>query len=156
MEPRLLLLALLPGVPGLRLPAGRFPDFHLEGSTNIDLRDFSLVINSDVCDEAVVELVTVVSSATRHQVRVVVARVQEERGIIRGSWGRPDMPGVVTRCRGGAGLPLVPSLSVSPSGWCSCWAGRPLARSRPRWAGAGAFRPCICCSFCVKPRLLLL
>ena len=131
MEPRLLLLALLPGVPGLRLPAGRFPDFHLEGSINIDLQDFSLVINSDVCDEALVELVTVVSSATRHQVRVVVARVQEERAIIRGSWGRPDMPGVVTRCRGGAVVPSLPS----PSGWCSCWAGRPLARSRPRWGG---------------------
>ena len=57
MQRSLLLLVLLRGAPCYRLPAGRFPNFHLLASTNIDLRGFSLLINSDVCDEAVVDLV---------------------------------------------------------------------------------------------------
>ena len=48
--------------PGLRLDIRRFLNFHLSGSRNIDLTDFSLLFNSDVCDEARVDIVTNVST----------------------------------------------------------------------------------------------
>ena len=37
---------------GQKLDIGRFDNFYLAGSTNINLTDFSLLINSDVCDVA--------------------------------------------------------------------------------------------------------
>ena len=110
---------------GQTLDIARFDNFYLQGSTNINLTDFSLLINSDVCNVAKVgrvrrlfqctiqwafsiwapdnphvhqkgsfnpfsqvDLVTIVSTATQHV---------GEREIIRGSWGKPHMPGVVTR-----------------------------------------------------------
>ena len=108
---------------GRTLDIERFDNFYMKGSTNINLTDFSLLINSDVCNVAKVgrvrclfrcniqwaisiwaphghqnifnplsevDLVTIVSTATQHV---------GEREIIRGSWGAPHMPGVVTRCK---------------------------------------------------------
>ena len=37
---------------GQKLDIERFDNFYLAGSTNINLTDFSLLINSDVCDVA--------------------------------------------------------------------------------------------------------
>ena len=43
---------------GQKLDIGRFDNFYLVGSTNINLTDFSLLINSDVCDVAKVCLLS--------------------------------------------------------------------------------------------------
>jgi hypothetical protein len=43
---------------GQKLDIGRFDNFYLTGSTNINLTDFSLLINSDVCDVAKVCLLS--------------------------------------------------------------------------------------------------
>ena len=37
---------------GEKLYIGRFDNFYLAGSTNINLTDFSLLINSDICNAA--------------------------------------------------------------------------------------------------------
>ena len=43
---------------GQKLDIGRFDNFYLVGSTNINLTHFSLLINSDVCDVAKVCLLS--------------------------------------------------------------------------------------------------
>ena len=38
-------------------------NFYMEGSLNIDLRDFSLLLNTDICGEEDIKIITIVSTA---------------------------------------------------------------------------------------------
>ena len=42
-------------------------DFFMEGSQNIDLKDFRLLINHDICDEDDIKIVTIVSTALENK-----------------------------------------------------------------------------------------
>ena len=48
----------------------KYSNFYLEGSQNIDLKDFKLVINNDVCGDDDVKIITIVTTALENDVSV--------------------------------------------------------------------------------------
>ena len=46
----------------------KYSNFYLEGSQNIDLKDFKLVINNDVCGDDDVKIIIIVTTAIEHDV----------------------------------------------------------------------------------------
>ena len=42
-------------------------DLYMVGSQNIDLKDFSLLINTDICDEKDIKIITIVNTALEHK-----------------------------------------------------------------------------------------
>ena len=42
-------------------------NFYMEGSQNIDMKNFKLLINNDICDEKDITIVTIVSTAVENK-----------------------------------------------------------------------------------------
>ena len=46
----------------------KYSNFYLEGSQNIDLTDFKLVINNDICGDDDIKIITIVTTALENNV----------------------------------------------------------------------------------------
>ena len=46
----------------------KYSNFYLEGSQNIDLTDFKLLINNDICGDDDIKIVTIVTTALENNV----------------------------------------------------------------------------------------
>ncbi|XP_023330623.1 beta-1,3-galactosyltransferase 1 isoform X2 [Eurytemora carolleeae] len=63
-------------------------NLHPDNLTLIDIKNFKLNINQDICNVSEIGLVTIIHSAVENT---------EARRIIRETWGNPNIPGVNTR-----------------------------------------------------------
>ena len=50
------------------ISAQKYSNFYLEGSQNIDLKDFKLVINNDICGDDDIKIITIVTTALENDV----------------------------------------------------------------------------------------
>jgi hypothetical protein len=47
-------------------------NFYMEGSQNIDLKDFKLLINNNICDEKEIKIITIVSTAIENKAGIQI------------------------------------------------------------------------------------
>ena len=47
-------------------------NFYMEGSQNIDLKDFKLLINNNICDEEDIKIITIVSTAIENEAGIQI------------------------------------------------------------------------------------
>lgn len=70
------------------LPGHHHPDLHPPNLTVVDIPQFKFVLISDICSASPLALVVLVHSAPENRAA---------RNTIRGTWGRPSIPGEETR-----------------------------------------------------------
>ena len=64
--------------------AQKYSNFYLEGSQNIDLKDFKLVINNDICGDDDIKIITIVTTALENDVSKEIGKSKTLKFLILG------------------------------------------------------------------------